>query len=269
MTRPTPLDAAHADMQHGDDAARLKFYELVLDSELCLWLQEPAAGQAITPQILPVDGADFVMVFDTEDRLAEASGGTVDKALLPGRALVSMIAGQGLGLAVNVGVAPSAILIGPDGVDWMGDIMAQTSTQDHDLDADSHEATLTALAPVELPEIVLARLAEKLGTSAGQADRAILAQARFDGQDVSHILAFVGAAPGVHAALVEAANQALAFSGLSDQTRVDVTFVEEGSERAKLLAQVGQTLSMRRAEPRVQSARPAPGRDSDKPPKLR
>ena len=270
MSAPlTPLDLAHDDMQRGGDAERLKFYELILDSEVVLWLAQPAEGDALSPQILPMEGTDFVMIFDDDARLAHAAGQTVDRATLPGRALVSMIAGQGLGLALNLGEAPSAILIGPEGVSWMARIMAQASTRPDQISAQSRSARPLSIEQTDLPQVVLARLAEKLGLSLGQADAAILVKAGYEDGSVGHILAFVGAQPVAQAALIEAANQAIAFSGMSEDTVLDVTLVAAGSEMAARLRRTGHVLPMERASPVARKASAAPGSDPAVPPKLK
>ncbi|MEO1789403.1 MAG: SseB family protein, partial [Pseudomonadota bacterium] len=47
----TPLDIAHVAMEAApeDDAARLRFYERLVDAELVLLLAEDADGERVTP----------------------------------------------------------------------------------------------------------------------------------------------------------------------------------------------------------------------------
>ena len=270
MTPPvTALDLAHADMERGDAADRLKFYEALLDSDLILWLAEPQRGDDLSPQILPMDGTEFVLVFDLAERLANAAGEAVDSATLPGRALVQMIAGRGLGIGLNLGDAPSAILIGPDGVEWAADIMERTATSGPALGALGREKTPASIEPPSLAPVVLARLAEKLGRSAGMADAAIVVGATYEDHSTGHILAFVGAQELAHPALVEAANQAIVFSGASDHTIVDVTFLAANSDMASRLFAVGSNLPMHRPEPTPSPPKAPPGSNPDAPPKLR
>ena len=72
----TPLDHAHAAMEAAPayDAARLRFYDRLAASELFLLLEAEAEGDRIRPQVFPVEGQSFVLVFDREDRLTEFVG---------------------------------------------------------------------------------------------------------------------------------------------------------------------------------------------------
>ena len=76
MTETTALDAAHAKMEAApqDDAARLRFYERLADSELFLLLTEEAQGENISPELFEVADGRFVLAFDREDRLARFAG---------------------------------------------------------------------------------------------------------------------------------------------------------------------------------------------------
>ena len=117
----TPLDVAHAAMQAApeDDAARLRFYERIATAELYLLLTEEPEGEKISPRLFEADGATFVLVFDREERLGAFAQSTAPFAALPGRTLVGMIAAQGLGLGLNLDVAPSSFLMGAEAVDCL------------------------------------------------------------------------------------------------------------------------------------------------------
>ena len=92
----TVLDAAHAAMETGGDAARLRFYERLADAELFLLLEREAAGDRIAPHVFPLDDGPVVLAFDTEERLAAFSDGAA-YAALTGRSLAGLLMGQGLG----------------------------------------------------------------------------------------------------------------------------------------------------------------------------
>ena len=61
----------------------------------------------------------MVLVFDLEERLASFTGIPAPYAALPGRVIAGLLAGQGIGLGVNLGVAPSSMLLSPEAVDWL------------------------------------------------------------------------------------------------------------------------------------------------------
>jgi len=265
MTQPeTAIDRAHAAMQAdpANDEARLAFYEQLAETEVFVLLEAEAADDAIAPRLFPVEGGNYVLVFDLDLRLAVFVGEVAATAALPGRALVQMLAGQGIGIALNLDVAPSAMLIPATAVDWLARVLDQAP-----------EATTgrpVALAPPQgLPATLLTGLARKLGMAAGLAQAAFLAGVTYEGGVQGHLLAFVDARPGAEPALAAAVGEALTFSGLA-AGMLDVTFVASGSGMAAELARVGLRLDLPLPAPATApSPGAAPGTDPAKPPRLR
>ncbi len=257
----TDLDQAHAAMDAApdDDAARLRFYERLADTELFMLLGAEAEGDQITPELFTIEDQQFTLVFDREERLAEFVGRAAPYAGLPGRALVQMLAGQGIGLGLNLDVAPSAMLIPAEAVDWLVATLAHRP--------DQTEARLTEVSPPRgLPDAVISGLDRKLAIAAGLARFAYLAAATYDDGAKGHVLAFVDATPGAEEALANAAGEALTFSGI-DAGVMDVLFARSSDPLAAHLARVGLRFDL--PEP-AEPARPAaPGMDPAKPPKLR
>jgi len=257
----TDLDQAHAAMETApeDDAARLRFYERLADTELFMLLGAEAEGDQITPELFEIEDQRFALVFDREARLSQFVGRVAPYAGVPGRALVQMLAGQGIGLALNLDVAPSAILIPAEAVDWL------VATLSHG--PDETEARLTEVsAPGGLPEAVVSGLDRKLAIAAGRARFAYLAAATYDDGTRGHVLAFVDAAEGAEKALAAAAGEALTFSGIEAGV-MDVLFVRASDPLAAHLAKVGLRFDLPEpADPHVPGA---PGMDPAKPPKLR
>ncbi|MGR3493663.1 SseB family protein [Citreimonas sp.] len=259
----TPLDAAHAAMEAApdDDAARLRFYERLADSELVLMLATEPTGRDVSPEIFEIGDARFALAFDLEERLSGFAGRAVPYAALSGRGLAGMLAGQGIGLALNIEVAPSAILLPPEALAWLRE------TLDHGpAEAEARPREITA--PRGLPDTLLSALDAKLSTAAGLARKAYLAAITYDDGTRGHLLAFSGTRPGAEDALARAMNEALVFSGL-EAGALDVAFPPDDSP---LLAQLARhALRFDLPEPaRPQQAEPAaPGSDPDSPPKLR
>ena len=257
----TDLDLAHAAMEAApdDDAARLRFYERLADTELFLLLGAEAADDQITPELFEIEDQRFALVFDREERLSEFTGRVAPYAGLPGRALAQMLAGQGIGLALNLEVAPSAMLIPAEAVDWLVATLANAPQET--------EGRLTALdAPRGLPEAVITGLDRKLAMAAGLAQTAYLAAASYDDGAQGHVLAFVDAADGAEQALANAASEALTFSGIEAGV-MDVLFVRRSDPLAAHLARVGLRFDL--PEPQRPQTPGAPGMDPAKPPKLR
>ena len=161
MTEETPLDTAHAAMMadEANDTARLRFYERMADVELFLLLEtEPDADQ-----VSPVLFEDaYVLVFDRIERLASYVGHAAPYVALSGRAIAGMLEGQPLGMAVNMNVAPSAILLPETAVGWLRDTLAHAPGE--------VEARIDrVLPPKGLPETLIAAIDAKLATATGMA----------------------------------------------------------------------------------------------------
>ena len=257
----TDLDEAHAVMESApeDDAVRLRFYERLADTELFMLLGEEAAGDQIKPELFEIEDQQFALVFDREERLSAFVGRAVPYAGVPGRTLATMLAGQGIGLALNLEVAPSAMLIPAEAVDWLVATLAHGP--------DETEARLTEVsAPGGLPEAVVTGLDRKLAIAAGLARFAYLAAAKYEDGTQGHVLAFVDAVEGAEKALASAAGEALTFSGIEAGV-MDVLFVRASDPLAAHLAKVGLRFDLPELE--APQAPGAPGMDPGKPPKLR
>lgn len=263
MTETTPLDTAHAAMQAApmDDAARLRFYERLGDSELFLLLTQEAEGDDISPELFDLDEGRFLLAFDREERLSRFAGRAAPYAAMSGRILARMLAGQQLGLAVNVEVAPSSILIPADAIAWLDRTLGHAP--------DQIEARIDALHPPSgLPETLLTALDTKLATARGLASFAYLVGVTYHGGRRGHMLAFVDALEGAESALAKAASEALTFSGV-EAGAMDVGFFAPSDPIATILAAQGLRFDLPQPVQEETVPRIAPGSDPDCPPILR
>ena len=260
MTDLTPLDEAHAAMMaaQDDDAARLRFYERVADVELFLLLEAEPDADRVTPKLL--DGG-YVVVFDRAERLAAYVGDPAPYVALAGRAIASMLAGQDLGMAVNLGVAPSEILLPAGAVAWLRDTLAHQA-------GEVETRIERVLPPVGLPETLIAAIDAKLATATGMAAGAFLVGVEYPGGGKGHLLAFVGAIPRAQDALVRAASEALTFSGI-EAGAMDVGFFAPHDPTVGKLAKVGLRFDLPQGEGLQQTPRMPPGSDPSKPPILK
>ncbi|MBE2275952.1 MAG: SseB family protein [Rhodobacteraceae bacterium] len=260
---PTLLDAAHAALSAdpGNDALRLRFYERLADGEMFLLLEREAAGEVLEPRIFPLESGPVVLVFDREDRLAAFSAGGAPYAALPGRVIAGFLKGQGIGLGVNLGVAPSEILLPAEAMDWLAGA----------LDGGPEEAVARPeefLRP-EAPGALVAALDAKFARAGGLAAAALLAGVRWQDGRQGHLLAFLDARPGAEAALARAAREALVFSGV-ETGHLDVIFLATGDAALAPLVRVALRFDLPAPEqPKAATAPLAPGRDPAMPPKLR
>jgi hypothetical protein len=259
----TPLDQAHAVMEAApeDEIARLGFYDRLAGSELILLLGAEAEGDRIRPRVFPVEGESFVLVFDREERLTEFAGGAAPYAALSGRALAEMLAGQGIGLGVNLGVAPSSILIEAASVDWLAGTLSAAPEEVEDR---PDEIT----APKGVPEGLLSALDARLAAAEGLAKMAYLVGTSHAGGRRGHLMAFIDPLPGAEPALARAVGAALVFSGI-EAGSLDVGFFRASDPMAARLARVGLRFDLPEAPRTEQVPGAAPGMDPDTPPRLR
>ncbi len=260
----TPLDHAHAAMlaTPDDDAARLRFYERLADGELFLLLAKEATGQdeTIEPDVFKVENNKYILVFDKEERLAQFVGHPAPYAALPGRAIVRMLAGQEIGLGLNLSAAPSEILIPADAITWLASTL--------DTSPEEIEARVTELHAPTAPEALIAALDAKLASAGGLAAMACLTGVTYSDGRKGHILGFIDAVDGAQNALAGAANEALTFSGI-EAGQMDVGFFTSEEDIARKMAETGIRFEL---PVPVKTAPPkpaAPGSDPEKPPILK
>lgn len=259
----TPLDIAHIAMSAApdDDALRLRFFERLGDAELFLLLEGEAAGDAVTPQVFDPGSGNIVLVFDRPERLSAFVGAEAPYAALSGRVIAGLLAEQGLGLGLNMGVAPSSFLLDSKGVAWLAQTLGHGP--------DEVEARLAEVAPpTGLPEALLSALDTKLATATGLAQVAYLVGSTDSAGARGHLLAFVGAAPGAEPALARAASEALTFSGI-EAGAMDVAFFDANDPVTERVARVGLRFDLPQPAPARAPEAIAPGSDPDRPPKLR
>ncbi|QUS35058.1 SseB family protein [Falsirhodobacter algicola] len=256
----TPLDQAYAAMAATpeDDAARLRYYERLADDELVLLVEGEAQGGSITPRLFPLEDGPFVLAFDSEEKLSAFTGSINAYAALPGRVIAQQLAGQGTGLAVNLG-ADSAMLLPPEAVDWLA------STLEHGPEA--AEAVPTGFQEARVPQRLLDALGQKLARAGGLASHALLAGVSYSDGRNGHLLAFIGARDGAEDALARAAAEALTFSGI-DAGEMDVVCLPDGPA-ARRMAEIGLRLDMPVPAAPERPAPQAPGSDPKRPPRLR
>lgn len=264
----TPYDRAHAAMEAAPDneALRLAVYDRLADAELFVLLEEEPEGDNITPQLFETEEGDFVLAFDTEERLAEFVGAVAPYAALPGRVIAQNLAGEGLGLGINLGVADSAMLLPPEALEWL----THTLTRVPEARSERPLAFEAPGLPPAILGLLLPAFEAKFAQIAGLVRHAALAGVTYEGGGCGHVLALVGAPEPARPGIAKAIGEALAFSGL-EAGELDVTFLAEDDPATEALMEQALILHLpERAVEEVQELRPTmPGMDPSKPPILR
>ncbi|MGL4237843.1 SseB family protein [Tabrizicola sp.] len=256
----TFLDAAHAAVSADpeNEALRLRFFERLADGEMVILLEREAVGESLEPKVFELEEGPVVLVFDREERLAAFTGGIAPYAALPGRVIAGMLKGQGIGLGVNLGVAPSSMLLPPEAMDWLAETL--------DGGPEEVEALPVEFLPPAVPEAVIAALDAKLAKAGGLAPAAVLCAVVYRGGRRGHLLGFLDAVEGAEAALARAMREALVFSGV-EAGELDVVFLGSADASAAAMTRVGLRFDL--PAPEVPVAPAAPGLDPSRPPKLR
>lgn len=261
----TPLDQAHVLMETHpeDEGLRLRFFDLLAGAELFVFLSEPADGSDadITPVLHRHEGVEFPFVFDLEERLSDfVQGAQAPYAILSGRRLIAVLAARGLGLGLNLGVAPSETLLDAEAVAWLAERLEDT-TPDR-VEARAQEI----LPPKGLPDHLLFAIDAKLAGMGGLAEAAYLCALRYDNGTQGHLLAFIEARAEFQPALAQAMAETLRFSQV-EAGALDVGFFVASDPVTAKFAKVGLRFDLPKAAAATGPA--APGRDPDRPPRLR
>ena len=264
----TNLDRAHEQMQlrPDDDALRARFMSLLADCELFLPLKQEPKGDEIAPELLDLEGGTYLRAYDSEERLSQgcqnAGEGGVPYIALSGRILARMLAGSQVGLALNLNVAPSSMLLSNDMMRWVNEVLDHAPET-----AQGHIASLHA--PRQFAGSFLDVLSAKLVFSASLAQAFWLCRVVYKSGEEADVLAILGAEARVEEALAKAVRSG--FVGGRGDTVLDVLFLT--GDEPLVAASLGERLIFERSEeaPNTpQNTFPTPpGRDPDKPPILR
>ena len=115
----TKLDDALAAAKAGK-GSEMDFYNLFLNSELLVPLAEPpnpADPGSLKPILIESDGKNYLMLFDSEDRLAAWAKRKLDFAGLKGADIVAMM-DPSVPWVLNVGTEHVKVFV-PDEIQWL------------------------------------------------------------------------------------------------------------------------------------------------------
>jgi hypothetical protein len=243
----------------GDDGARLDWYHAFADAELCVLLEREPLDDDLSPRLFPLEEGLFLTAFDGEERLAAFAGTAVAYAALPGRVIASLLAGQGVGIAVNPGDASRAFLMPASAVDWLVGLLAERPQAAASLPLRWGAADAPGLA---------ARLAGRLEGFGALARAGWLARGAFEDGRTALLVVLEDAARDSRTPLAKAVAEALAFLRIA----ADVVFLSTDEVRALGLPGLADPVPLSRPVPppdRTMATPSAPGSDPDRPPRLR
>lgn len=256
----TPLDLAYMAMQN-NEAAAPAFYERFLEAELFLLLEGEVAGDEARPMVMETSDGALVLVFDLEERMAAFSDTPSDYVALSGRRIARMLAGQGVGIGLNLGEAVSAMVLPVEAVAWL----AEASMGD---DETVEAKPLEIGKPVGVPEALIVALDGKLANMGGVVGAAHLVSVRFEGGEQGHMLVLVNVPEAAKTGVSEALSEALRFSGI-EAGQLDLAFLAVDDPHLERFVRVGLGFEIPELLMPKTPAPKAPGMDPSKPPILR
>ncbi len=256
----TPLDIAYLQMQE-DEAQAMGFYARFLEAELFLMLESELANGQAKPLVMQTSDGALALVFDREERLADFGEVVSDYVALSGRRVVAMLAGQGVGIGLNLGEAPSAMVLPADAVSWLA---GAALGEDEELEA----KPLQIAKPAGVPEALIAALDGKLANMGGVVGAAYLVSVTYENGEQGHMLALVNVPAPARPGVSEALSEALRFSGI-EAGQLDLAFLASDDRHLERFAKVGLGFEIPELIFPKAQATTAPGMDPDKPPILR
>lgn len=181
----TSLDQAFACAESSDEDAQIQqFYQVFVDEIFYLLVEDEEKAnfdaQTIKPLLVSIEGAQTVLIFDTEERLAEFVEQPAEFITLTGRSLVKMFVGKGVQLGLNLGVASSSMVIDAQ----LLDILWQDLSQDeYTLMDKQHLNDVTIHRPLNAPDILVKSLHLHLEIQRRDIKEALLVQADMVGEN--------------------------------------------------------------------------------------
>lgn len=256
----TPLDIAYLAMKENDSEA-MGFYARFLETELFLLLESEISDDVAQPMVMETTDGALTLVFDLEERMAGFSDQPSDYVALSGRRIAKMLAGQGVGIGLNLGEAPSAMVLPAEAVNWLAEAAIG---EDEELEAKPQEIS----KPKGVPEALISALDGKLANMAGIVSAAHLVSVRYEGGGNGHMLALVNVPEAAKPGVSEALSEALRFCGL-EAAQLDLTFLAADDPHLESFVCAGLGFEIPDLIFPKSSAPMAPGMDPEKPPILR
>ena len=243
-----------------DDPTRFSaVIERLADAEVFLALEVATLEAEVKPKTVWLKAQEYVAIYDTELRLAESVGGEAEYLSVSGRALVQMLMGQEVGIALNPGTTAIGYVFEPETLHWLAQSLDERPNEI------AQQISEVSAPPVLTPK-ALDALSVKLTAAQGLAEYACLVEATDSEEHKNPMLCFVGLVPDAQADLAKLVQEYLQFSE-QDCAPWDVTYFTPDHGMVQKLLKVGLRFDL--PKPEVAVEQPAPGTTPGQPPILR
>ena len=175
----TPLDTAYVAAMKNEDK-QSEFYNIFLNSELFIpthetpekdQLRRADEDESISPIFIESNGIQYLMLFDSKERLSSWAQREVGFVALPGHAIVEMMSDE-FYWALNVGTE-HVKTFEPDEIKWLKQTVAQSKGQSTKV-ASGTEVLIGA--PAKIPDGLIESLIKNLNSRNNEVKRAYLGQ---------------------------------------------------------------------------------------------
>ncbi len=194
----TPLDLAF-ERARNDPEETAGFYDALFAATIFLPIDgaydddgnhSDADASSIEPIFYEVEDAPTLLIFDTEERLATWTDSPIDYVGLTGRQLFAMFEGEQQ-VALNIGVAPSSVVIPVEMVTWLH----ERAVEEPETDEIAAGASLEVTAPPKMEPEIVARIAARIAGLRREIDEAVFFSLGIDaGQDEAERRVVLGVA---------------------------------------------------------------------------
>lgn len=152
----TQLDTAYTAAKNNDEQ-KPAFYNQFLNTDLYV-ATHPEAGESesIAPLVVEYSGVQFLMLFDTQQRLTDWAKKEITYAVMPGHTLVQRMSTD-YHWALNVGTDFTKTFV-PKEIAWLKEIVEKTKSEQTQNPAKNISALVRK--PKELPDSFINRLSE-------------------------------------------------------------------------------------------------------------
>ncbi|MDT2075476.1 MAG: SseB family protein [Planktomarina sp.] len=257
----TPLERSIIMLEAApDDTTRFSaVIERLVDAEVFLALEATTSDVEVKPRTVLLNAQEYIAIYDTELRLAEAIGGEAEYLTVSGRALVQMLESQNVGIALNPGTTAIGYIFELETLRWLALSLDERPNEM------SEQITQVSPPPVLSPK-ALDALSIKLTAAQGLAEYAVLVEATGLNGAKNPTLFFVGLVPDAQADLAKLIQEYLQFSE-QGSLAWDISYLAPTHSIVDKLLHVGLRFDLPAAEVAVD--RPAPGSVPGQPPILR
>lgn len=239
-SKMTPLDSAYVAAQKSEER-QSNFYNTFLNSELFIPThtspeieqhRRASENESISPIFVEADGIQYLMLFDSEERLSSWAQREVGFVALPGHAVVEMMSPE-FHWILNVGT-DYVKTFAPEEIQWLKSNLAQTKGQEAKMAAGTN---VLIGAPAKVPSGLIESLVNTIKRNP-EIKRAYLGQVHYEKEGEVPHLALVFEAPKLSQSVLEAirTDLAIATKGFVGESEYIDILVDDGTGVANEIA---------------------------------